>query len=111
MADQVYQPIVSDDDDQSETPSPMTELPIRSFKSRSEEEGVDRSDLTTEEAANQRRRPPDPESPESAYERPLTVHKVKGDGAADNLAYSRGWKLGEDLREAGLRRPHRALSI
>jgi hypothetical protein len=109
VADQVYQPIVSDDDDQSETPSPTTDLPIESWSDyrASLEEGTDRSALTTEEAANTRRRQPDPESPESAYERPITVHKVKGGGelslneAADNIHFSRAKKLGADLREAG----------
>ena len=42
------------------------------------EEGVDRSDLTTEEAASQRQRRPDPESPESAYE--STSYRPQGQG-------------------------------
>jgi hypothetical protein len=108
--DQIYQP-VSDEDDQSETPPAggSTELPIESWSDykRSLEESVDKSDLTTEEAANTRRRQPDAESPESAHERPITVHRVKGGGelslneAADNIHYSRGLKLGQELRGAG----------
>jgi hypothetical protein len=110
MADQVYQPIVSDEDDQTETPPASTELPIESWSDyrASLEEGADKSDLTTEEAASQCRRRPDPESPESAYERPITVHKVKGDGplglneAVDDLRFSRAQKLSRELIEAGL---------
>ena len=40
--DQIYQPIVSDDDDESETPSPRTELPIANpaeFRRKPDEEG------------------------------------------------------------------------
>jgi hypothetical protein len=42
-ADEVYRPIVSDEDDQSETPPASAELEIKDFRSRVEE-GVDRSD-------------------------------------------------------------------
>jgi hypothetical protein len=109
VPDEIFQPIVSDEDTETPTPSPQTELPIESWSDykRSLEESVDRSDLTTEEAANTRRRQPDPESPESAYERPITVHRVKGGGelslndAADSLHYSRGLKLGQELRQVG----------
>ena len=104
--DQIYQPIVSDDDDQSETPSPRTELQIENpaeFRKKPDEG----DDLTVEEATAQRSRRPDPESVESAYERPITVHKVKGDGpisvneATDAMRWSRAYKLGAELREAG----------
>ena len=104
--DQIYQPIVSDDDTESETPSPRTELQIENpaeFRKKPDEG----DDLTVEEAAAQRSRRPDPESAESAYERPITVHKVKGDGpisvneATDAMRWSRAYKLGGDLREAG----------
>ena len=97
--DQIYQPIVSDDDDQSETPSPRTELQIENpaeFRKKPDEG----DDLTAEEATAQRSRRPDPESAESAYERPITVHKVKGDGpisvneATDAMRWSRAYKLG-----------------
>ena len=102
--DQIYQPIVSDDDDESETPSPRTDLPIANpaeFRRK-----ADGEELTVEEAA-QRQRQPDPESPESAYERPIVKHKVAGTGpisvteATDALHYSRGYKMGEELRAAG----------
>jgi hypothetical protein len=70
--------------------------------------GVDDEDhLTVEDAASQRPRQPDPESPESAYERPLVHIKTKGDGpislneAADAMRWGRGYKLGGELREAG----------
>jgi hypothetical protein len=108
VVDQVYQPIVSDDDDQSETPSPRTELQIENpaeFRRKPDDEG---DHLTVEEATAQRSRRPDPESAESAYERPITVHKVKGDGpisvneAADAMRWARGYKLGGDLRAVGL---------
>jgi hypothetical protein len=108
VADQVYQPIVSDDDTESETPSPQTELSVvnpEEFRKRPDDEG---DDLTVEDAAAQRGRQPDPESPESAYERPLVVHKVKGDGpislneAVDATRWSRSYKLGQELRESGL---------
>ena len=46
MADEVYRPIVSDEDDQSETPPASAELEIKDFRSRVEE-GVDRSDYLT----------------------------------------------------------------
>ena len=104
--DQIYQPIVSDDDDQSETPSPRTELQIENpaeFRKKPDEG----DDLTAEEATAQRSRRPDRESVESAYERPITVHKVKGDGpisvneATDAMRWSRASKLGAELREAG----------
>ena len=102
--DQIYQPIVSDDDDESETPSPRADLPIANpaeFRRK-----ADGEELTVEEAA-QRQRQPDPESPESAYERPIVKHKVAGTGpislteATDALHYSRGYKMGEELRAAG----------
>ena len=102
--DQIYQPIVSDDDDESETPSPRTDLPVANpaeFRRK-----ADGEELTVEEAA-QRQRRPDPESPESAYERPIVKHKVAGTGpislneATDALHYSRGYKMGEELRAAG----------
>jgi hypothetical protein len=107
MVDSVYQPIVSDSDTESETP-PASELSIvdpAEFRRKPDDE---RDDLTVEEGAAQRSRRPDPESPESAYERPLVVHKVKGDGsisvneAADATRWSRAYKLGQDLREVGL---------
>ena len=103
--DQIYQPIVSDDDDQSETPSPRTELPIENpaeFRRKPDEGEIDRRGSDA-----QRQRRPDPESPESAYERPIVKHKVAGTGpisvneATDALHYSRGYKMGEELREAG----------
>jgi hypothetical protein len=105
VVDQVYQP--SDDDDQSETPSPQVELPLQSFGDKFEGE-TDPSDLTVEEGAAQRRRPVDPESPEDAHQRPITVHKGKGDGpltlneAADDLHFSRGWQHADELRAAGM---------
>ena len=104
--DQIYQPIVSDDDDQSETPSPQTELSIENpaeFRKKPDEG----DHLTAEEATAQRSRRPDRESVESAYERPITVHKVKGDGpisvneATDAMRWARASKLGAELREAG----------
>jgi hypothetical protein len=109
MADSVYQPIVSDDDTESETPSPQTELPIESWSDyrASLEEGADKSALTTEEAASQRSRQLDSESPEDASQRPITRMRSKGDGplslneAADNIHFSRAKKFGADLREAG----------
>jgi hypothetical protein len=108
--DEIYQPIVSDADEESETPSPQAELQIEDpaqFRSRLEE-GIDKSDLTTEEAVSQRRRRPDPESPESAYERPIVKHVVKGHGpitlneAADATRWARGYKLGQELATSGL---------
>jgi hypothetical protein len=108
VADQVYQPIVSDEDTESEAPSPQTELQIENpaeFRKRPDDEG---DHLTVEDAAAQRSRQPDPESPESAYERPITVHKVKGHGpislneAVDATRWSRAYKLGADLRAAGM---------
>ena len=72
MADSVYQPIISDDDDQSETPSPRTELQIENpaeFRTKFETDEGDH--LTVEEAASQHRRRPDPYSAESAFERPM----------------------------------------
>jgi hypothetical protein len=106
--DQVYQP-VSDEDMESETP-PASELVIvdpAEFR-RQRLDDQERDDLTVEEGAAQRRRQPDPESAESAFERPITVHKVAGHGpitlneATDALTYSRGFKLGADLAESGM---------
>jgi len=103
--DQIYQP-VSDEDTESPTP-PASELSIvdpAEFRRKSDDE---RDGLTVEEGASQRQRQPDPESPESAYERPITRHKVAGTGpisvteATDALRYSRGYKMGEELRAAG----------
>jgi hypothetical protein len=109
MADQVYTPIVSDDDDQTETPSPRAELDIPDpVEFRRKLEGADQSDLTTEEATVQRSRRPDPESAESAYKRPLVHIKAKGteaislDEASDAIRWGRSYKLGQELREAGL---------
>jgi hypothetical protein len=111
VVDQVYQPIVSDEDTESETPSPQTELPIESWSdyraSLEKGAGVDKSDLTTE-SASQRQRLPDPHSAESAFERPITIIKTKGDGplglneAVDDLRFSRGKRLAVDLHEAGM---------
>jgi hypothetical protein len=109
VVDQVYQPIVSDDDDQSETPSPRTELQIENpaeFRTKFETDEGDH--LTVEEATAQRSRRPDPHSAEDAFQRPMTVHKVKGNGpisvnqASDALRWSRAYKLGTELREVGL---------
>jgi hypothetical protein len=106
MADSVYQP-VSDEDDQSETP-PVSELSVvdpTEFRRRPDDQG---EDLTVEEGAAQHRSRPDPESPEAASERPIVVHKVGGtepfglNEAADALRWSRAYKLGDELREAGL---------
>jgi hypothetical protein len=107
MADQLYQPIVSDADDESETPSPRAELDIPDpveFRKQLDDE---RDDLTAEEATVQRSRRPDPESPESAYERPLVHIKTKAgpisvNEASDAIRWGRSYKLGSELREAGL---------
>ena len=75
--DQIYQPIVSDDDDQSETPSPRTELQIENpaeFRKKPDEG----DDLTVEEATAQRSRRPDPESAESRLR--ATDHCSQGQG-------------------------------
>jgi hypothetical protein len=105
--DEVYQPFVSDEDAESETP-PASELSIvdpAEFRRKPDDEG---DHLTTEDAASQHRRRPDPESPEDASQRPLVVHKVKGQGpislneAVDATRWSRSYKLGAELREAGL---------
>jgi hypothetical protein len=73
VADEIYRPVISDEDTESETPSPRAELDIPDPAEFRRKAGVDDADhLTTEEASDQRqRRQPDPESPESAYERPL----------------------------------------
>jgi hypothetical protein len=110
VADEIYRPVISDEDTESETPSPRAELDIPDPAEFRRKAGVDDADhLTTEEASDQRqRRQPDPESPESAYERPLVVHKVKGHGpisvneAADAMRWGRGYKLGSELRQVGL---------
>jgi hypothetical protein len=57
MADQLYQPIVSDEDTESDTPSPRAELDIPDPAEFRRKAGVDDADgLTTEEAASQQRR-------------------------------------------------------
>jgi hypothetical protein len=109
VADQIYQPIVSDEDTESPTP-PVSELsivdPAEFRRQRLDDE--ERDDLTVEDAASERRRQPDPESPEDASQRPLVVHKVAGKGpisvneAVDATRWSRSYKLGAELREAGL---------
>ena len=95
--DQIYQP-VSDEDTESPTP-PASELSIvdpAEFRRKPDDEG---DHLTTEDAASQHRRRPDPYSAESAFERPMTVHKVKGEGpisvneAADAMRWSRAYEL------------------
>jgi hypothetical protein len=109
--DTVYRPI-SDADTESETPSPTTELPIASWgdfrKELEEQHDVSHDDLTPEQAADSiRRRREETPTPENARERPIVVHKSQGEGpktlrqAADDLAYSRGLKLREELLEAG----------
>jgi hypothetical protein len=109
--DHLYQPIVSDEDDQSETPPASNELPIESWSdyraALEESAGVDKSDLTTEEAASQRRRRQEEPTPENASERPIVVVKSKGgpltlNEAADDLHFTHARKLGADLREWGL---------
>jgi hypothetical protein len=106
MADSIYQPI-SDNDTESETP-PASELVVvdpAEFRRKPDDE---RDDLTVEEGASQRQRQPDPHSPESAFERPIVKHKVEGKGpislneAVDATRWSRSYKLGAELREAGL---------
>jgi hypothetical protein len=68
----------------------------------------ERDDLTVEDGASQHRHRPDPESPESAYERPIVKHKVAGTGpislneAADATRWARGYKLGQELATSGL---------
>jgi hypothetical protein len=107
MVDSVYQPIVSDNDTESPTP-PVSELSIvdpAEFRRKPDDE---RDDLTVEEGAAQHRHRPDPESPESAYERPIVKHVVKGTGpislteAADATRWARGYKLGQELATSGL---------
>jgi hypothetical protein len=111
MSDTVYRPI-SDADTESETPSPTTELPIASWgdfrKELEEQHDVSHDALTPEEAADSiRSRRAETPTPENARERPIVVHKSQGDGpktlrqATDDLAYSRGLKMREELLEAG----------
>ena len=62
-------------------------------------------DLTVEEGA-QRQRPVDPESVESAFERPIVKHKSEGGPqtlkeAALDLSFSKYRRLGEDLLAQG----------
>jgi hypothetical protein len=103
VVDQVYQPIVSDEDDQSETP-PASELSIVDPAEFRRPVLVDQeNELTAEDATVQRSRQPDPHSPESAYERPIVKHKIAGSGpislneAVDATHWARGHKLGEEL--------------
>jgi hypothetical protein len=107
MVDSVYQPIVSDRDTKSETP-PASELSIvdpAEFRRKPDDE---RDDLTVEEGAAERRRQPDPESPEDASLRPIVKHKVEGHGpvslneAVDATRWARGYKLGQELATSGL---------
>jgi hypothetical protein len=107
MADSLYQPIVSDNDTESETP-PVSELSIpdpREFRRKPDDE---LDNLTVEEAAAGHRHQIDPVSAEDASERPLVHVKTRGHGpisvdqAADALKYGRGYQLGAELREAGL---------
>jgi hypothetical protein len=108
MADQIYSPVVTDDDDQTETPSPRAELDIPDPAEFRRQLDDGRDELTVEEGASQRQRQPDPESPESAYERPLVHIKAKGteaislDEASDAIRWGRAYRLGQDLRQAGL---------
>jgi hypothetical protein len=106
--DEIYQSIVSDNDTESETP-PASELSIVDpAEFRRQRPDDERGDLTTEEAASQHRRQPDPESPEDASQRPIVKHKVAGSGpislteAADATRWARGYKLGQELATSGL---------
>jgi hypothetical protein len=107
MADQIYSPVVSDEDDQSETP-PVSELSIVDpveFRRKPDDE---RGDLTVEEGVVQRSHRVDPESPEDAWQRPIVKHKVEGSGpislneAADATRWARGYALGQELATSGL---------
>jgi hypothetical protein len=111
MPDEIYRPI-SDQDNESETPSPQTELPIASWsdfrKELEEAHEVSRDALTPEEAAESiRSRRDEVATPENARERPIVVHKSRDTGpqslreATDNLAYSRGLALRNELLETG----------
>jgi hypothetical protein len=108
MVDSVYQPVVSDNDTESETP-PASELSIvdpAEFRRRPDDDRG--GDLTVEEGAVQRSRRVDPESPEDASLRPIVKHKVAGDGpvslneAVDATRWARGYKLGQELATSGL---------
>ena len=100
------------DDDDNDTPPASTELPIESWSEFNaklkDAAGVDNSPLASaEEAATTRRRRDEAPTPENASERPIVVHKSKGDGplslneAADSLQFSRGLKLRDDLLKSG----------
>jgi hypothetical protein len=99
------------DDDDNDTPSPSTDLPVESWSEFNaklrDAAGVDNSPLTVEEAATTRRPREEAPTPENASDRPIVRHKVKGDGpltlneAADSLQFSRGLKLRSDLIETG----------
>ena len=105
------------DDDDNDTPSPSTDLPIESWSEFNaklkDAAGVDNSPLASaEEAAiTRRRRVDEAPTPENASDRPIVVHKSKGDGplslneAVDSLQFSRGQKLRADLPRQWLLAP------
>jgi hypothetical protein len=107
--DSVYR---SDKDEEADTPAPTTDLPIESWsdfrKQLEEANDISHDSLTLEQAANEttRRRQEFP-TPENSSDRPIVVHKLAGDGpktlreATDDLAYSRGLQMRDDLLTTG----------
>jgi hypothetical protein len=107
--DQIYRPI-SDEDTESETPSPQTELQIESYsdfqKAVKDHVGASDHELSSEEVADDitpRRQREEAPSPENASERPLVRMRSTGEGpltlqeASDDIRFSRARQQGADL--------------
>jgi hypothetical protein len=109
MIDNIYRPLSENDE---ETPSPQTELPIASWsdfrKELEEHHDVSHDALTPDEATDSiRSRRAETPTPENARERPIVKLTSKGDGpktlrqAADDLSFTRGLQRRDELLAAG----------
>jgi hypothetical protein len=110
MVETIYRPI-SDTDEESETQA-TNELKVESWsdfrKELEDQAGVDRTDLTPQDAADRiRGRRVETPTPENAKDRPIVVHKPASDKpvtlreATDDLFYTRGLQQRAELLASG----------